>query len=824
MGGVEHLPQQQEAGAVDAPQFLRDPCRILDERQRRLAKAPGHTAAAVAALSLGVGLTTATFSIVYGLLWRSMPYPYPERLLVVHTQIPARDQLHRPVDLHDYLDWRRRQRTFVDLAGVDDVPVTVSGDDRPERLDGAFLTANAFDLLGVPPLAGRTFQAGDERPGAPPVVVLGYQLWQRRYGGDPKLIGKAVRVSSHPATVIGIMPRDFSFPDDEQLWLPLALDPATHERGKGTPLKVFGRLRPGATRAAAAAEMAAIARALAAEHPRTNRGLSAAVTPLRRLEVDEQGGWLLQSLLVAVGCVLLIACINVSSLIMSRGLARSREIAVRAALGARRHQVIAQLLTESLILALLASPLGIGLAWAGIAVFHRGVVRFNPPPWIHIALDLPALACTLAVTLLAAVVSGLVPALELSRAELHHVLADQGRGTASRRLGRLSRLVVVAELALSCVLLVMAGLMWKSAARARSANLGFAVDHVLTARVPLFPARYPRPIDRGAFYQLLLDRLRQLPGVAAAGATTAVPSISSESEAFAVDGRAYASDTDYPAAHSDVVAEGTFAALGVRLLAGREFGRLDTAASQPLAIVDQSLAQALAAREPARQAPAPRPGRARRAVADGGRRGPRPAALRHQGGSARGRLPAGDTGRRRAADLRPPHARRAAGARAGGPRAGPGDGPGHPDLLRQHHGAERRRGALLLRHVRRRVRGLRRDRPVPRRRRHLRRHRLLRRAAHQGDRPADGARGAPRRRDRHADAPGRLAARPRARARPAAGLRHLAADRQRALPCPSRRSSGLRGGRGGHVLGRLARLPGPRAARDRDRAQHRSPP
>jgi putative ABC transport system permease protein len=558
---------------------------------RMLAKAPGHTLAAAVALSLGIGLTTAAFSIVYGVLWRGLPYPQAERLMQVDTQNPSRDLLYQGVGVHDYLDWCRRQRSFVGFAGYTSATATVSGDDRPERLDGGALTANALDLLAVKPVLGRGFRPGDDRPGATPVVLLGYRLWQNHYNSDPGIVGKAVRINGRQTTVVGVMAANFSFPGNEQLWTPLLLDPAKSARGKDEPFTVFGRLRPGVTTDQAAAEMAAIARALAVEFPRTNRGFTATVEPIMHRLVDKQGRYLLYSMLAAVCCVLLIACINVASLIMSRASQRTREIAIRAALGAARRQVIGQILTESLILALVGSAVGLGLAWGGVALFNAALVDKELPVWIHIALDPPALLFALGATLVAAVASGMVPALQVSRTQLNEVLKDEGRGSTSLRLGWLSRAVVVAELALSCTLLVATGLMLKSMFLVREAHLGFSTAHMLTVRVPLFEANYPRPVDRGAFYQRLLERLREKPGVEAVGATSVMPSIAWDREAFAIDGRAYSTDADYPVVHSDVVSEGLFATLGARLLEGREFERCDTASSQPVAIVNLSLAR-----------------------------------------------------------------------------------------------------------------------------------------------------------------------------------------------------------------------------------------
>lgn len=560
---------------------------------RMLAKAPGHTVAAAIALSLGIGLTTSSFSIVYGALWRGLPYPQAERLVAVDIQNPARELYNQGVGVHDFLDWSARQRSLEGLAGYTSGTVTISGGDRPERLDGGGLTANALDLLRVRPLLGRGFRPGEDRPGAAPVVLLSYRLWQNHFNGDRDVIGKAVRVNGGAATVIGVMPEDFRFPINEQLWTALTLDPSKTERGRGDNFGVFGRLRSAGTLDRAAAEMAAISHALAVEFPRSNRGFTSSVEPIMNRFMDKSTRLLLYTMLAAVCCVLLIACINVASLILARASHRTREIAIRTAMGAARRQVIAQILTESLILASLGSAAGLVLAWEGIVLFNRAIVDKNPPTWIHISLDLPALLFALGATVAAAVISGLVPALQVSRTQINEVLKDEGRGSTSLRLGWLSRTVVVAELALSCTLLVATGLMVKSIVLARYADYGFQTTHLLTFRVPLFETNYPRPLDRGAFYQRLLERLREKPGVEAIGASTSLPSVGGDTDAIALDGRAYATDADYPVVHSDTISAGVFAALGARPLAGREFERLDTAGSQPVAIVNRSLARKL---------------------------------------------------------------------------------------------------------------------------------------------------------------------------------------------------------------------------------------
>src|SRR5580693_250233 len=393
---------------------------------RMLGKKPGHAAAAVVALSLGIGLTTAVFSIVYGVVFRGQPFPGFDRIYSIDRQNPAHDLKDQGADAHEYLDWSRRQRSYEGLAAYNNGTMTVSGDERPERIQGGELSANALSLLRVAPILGRGFRPGEDRPGAPPVVLLGHRLWQDHYNGDPRILGRVVRVNGRPATVVGVMGPQFRFPTTEVLWIPFVIDPGKAERGKGQTFGVFGRLRDGVTLAQARAEMATIAQALAAEFPRTDRGWSVTVMPLNDRFIGRELRLTFLAMLGAVCCVLLIACINVASLTMSRVSQRTREIAIRTALGAGRWLVVRQLLIESLVLAAAGAAVGLACAWKGVGLFNAALVEHDAPTWIRIALDVPALLFALGATLAAALISGLVPALQVSRTRLNEVLKDEG--------------------------------------------------------------------------------------------------------------------------------------------------------------------------------------------------------------------------------------------------------------------------------------------------------------------------------------------------------------------------------------------------------------
>lgn len=559
---------------------------------RMLFRSPGVTLAAVLALGLGIGLATAMFSIVYGAMIRGLPVPEPEHLMHFENANPSRDEPSLEVFLHDFLDYRARQKSFDDLAAYDGGTLNLSGDGepQPERFGGCFITANGFDVLRVKPILGRTFLPEEDTPQGQPAAILSYGVWKKRYQGDPKVLGRAVRINGKPGTIVGVMPQGFAFPNATEVWTTLQLDPNRVERGKGNTLEVMGRLRDGVSLKQARAEMDSIAKAIAAEHPKTHEGRTAVVKPWMEEATGDEIATLLWTMLVCCLVVLLLACTNVASLMVARVSRRTREIAIRSSLGAGRGRVVTQLLLESMILSSLGAVLGVAFAYWGVKLFNAAIAGSNPPFWIRIAIDPVALAFALGMTVVAALVSGLLPALQASRTDVGEVLKDEGRGSSSLRLGRFSRFVVILEVAFSCLLLVSAGLMIRSVIAVRTLDLGFEIKNLFTARVALFEATYPEEAKRIAFFEDLLERLASQPDVASVAATTNLPGGGSGLWPYRLEGGSYPTERDLPQTHMSMVSRGFFDVFGAKLLAGRAFGQLDTAGSLPVVIVNQSFA------------------------------------------------------------------------------------------------------------------------------------------------------------------------------------------------------------------------------------------
>jgi putative ABC transport system permease protein len=474
----------------------------------------------------------------------------------------------------------------VDLSG---------GDGNPERYDAGVVTTNLFGLLRVQPAMGRSFTETDVEPGAAPVVIIGHTLWRNRFASDPDIVGRTIRANGRPTTVIGVMPDGFGFPVQESLWLPLWADPLPYVRGSGPNYWGFGRLADGVSESQALAELEGIARRLASQYRASNEGVRPLVAPFVEDLLGEEIVGLGFTMLAAVFGVLLVACANVANLLLARAARRVKETAVRTALGASRARVISLLLVEALVLATAGAVLGLGVAHVAVDWFNAAI-RGSPhtPFWLAVELDGTVLLFVLGITVVAALVAGGVPALQASGTDVHEVLKDDSRGSTSLHMGKFTKSLVVAEIALSCGLLVGAGLMIKTVANLREMDYGFATEDIFTARVALSANDYAAAGDVRTFYDELLRRMTNTAGVEAIALASSFPGMGAPGTRFALEGEAYESVRDYPIARFARVTPGFLAVLGVEPRQGRDFSVLDDANTMPVVIVNESFARKFA--------------------------------------------------------------------------------------------------------------------------------------------------------------------------------------------------------------------------------------
>ncbi|MBI2679738.1 MAG: ABC transporter permease [Candidatus Solibacter usitatus] len=456
---------------------------------RMLRKEPLVTATAIAVLALGIGATTTTFSLANGLLLRPLPYPEPERLVAVDESAPQRNVPIMGVAFPNYQDMRARNRVFEDMALYYSGMATLTGGAEAERVQGAWVSDGIFRVLGVKPLLGRTFLAEEDVPKVPHTVLLGYDLWQRRYSSDRNIVGKSIRLSDEPVTVVGVMPRGFNFPDRSEMWLPLQLDAQLSPR-TDHGMAGIARLKPGMSRELAEQDMRSIMRQIAKENPLTDYGQTVNVISYRSQITTDYRGTIL-TLLGAVAFVLLIATANVANLLLVKASARTKEMAIRGALGASRGRMMQQMVVESLLLGGLGAVVGLALAVAGIPSL-LALIPVDLPLWMHFEIDGRVLWFTLAVSLATSLLFGLVPALASSRVDLTGSLKEGGRtGSTSGRRSLVRDGLVVVEVALSLVLLTGAGLMIRSFLALSNQRIGFDAANVLTFRISSPDTKYP---------------------------------------------------------------------------------------------------------------------------------------------------------------------------------------------------------------------------------------------------------------------------------------------------------------------------------------------
>jgi putative ABC transport system permease protein len=565
---------------------------------RMLTKSPGFALIAIAALALGIGANTVIFSVVNTLLLRPLAFPHSEQLTAILVKDPETGELHGSYSYANFQDIKDQNHVFEQVAASYMTTAFLRTGDEPERLRGAYTSADLFPLLGVNPLVGRTFSREEEKPGGGGQgVVLSYDLWQRRFGGDPQIVGRQLPIDDQSWTVLGVMPEGFKFPvgskPQADFWMPLASSlPEGVRAARGAVfLSLIGRLKPGVTLEQAQAEVNAIASRLETQYPEANTGLNIALVSSHERLVGKVRPALLV-LLAAVALVLLIACANVANLMLARATVRRKEVAIRTALGASRWRVVRQMLTESLLLAALGGAAGLLLAMWGMDLLVAAIPA-DVPRTGEIGLDKYVLLFTAGVTTLTGVIFGLVPALQASKTDLNETLKDATRGmSGGLQRNRVRSALVILEIALSLVLLIGAGLLFQSFRRLLEVSPGFEADHVLTADVTISDKKYSDEKQRDAFYHEALERMKAIPDVQSVGAIYPLP-LGGNFVTFTFDiaGRAPFPPGQQPTAGRRFISPDYFKAMSIPVLKGRAFDERDRENALPVVIVNETFAR-----------------------------------------------------------------------------------------------------------------------------------------------------------------------------------------------------------------------------------------
>jgi putative ABC transport system permease protein len=559
---------------------------------RSLARTPGFTALSTLVLALGLAVVVVMFAILWEVSHEPPPIPDPDTMVAIKTIDRAKNDLDNHVTSHDFVEWRRSQTVFTDMAGNYVGTATMSGHGLAERYEGGFVTGTFFDLIGMPPLLGRALGPRDALSGAAPVVVLGFDLWRTRFNSDPSVIGRSLKVNDKVTTVVGVMGQGFTFPNTAQLWVPLPEPYDAGVRGEGNDMAVIARLKPGMTLDDAQAQMSVIGARIARQYPETNAAIEPDVMPIA-LDVSGRGDQrLFHVLFVSVFLVLIIACVNVSGLMLVRATGRTQEAGIRRAIGAGRWRLISQMLAESMVIGALAALLGLTLAAAGLEVMSLMLPSMidTMPPWWDFSVDARIAVFCITLAILSTLAAGLYPALRVSGLDVNAILREGTRDTGLST-GRIVRWLVVVEIALSCALLTTSGLIVRTATFATRGDVGADVRPFMVGRIGLVGDAWPEE-RQTRFLEQLLPLVQGVPGSTAATVLTSPPFWGAMHEPFALPGRAYAAQTDYPQAHMVATSPGFFATFRVSLLEGRDFTSLDRHGREPVAIVNESFVRA----------------------------------------------------------------------------------------------------------------------------------------------------------------------------------------------------------------------------------------
>jgi putative ABC transport system permease protein len=591
--GMKHVEAIQ-MGTERKSNMLADLGQDIRYGLRILARNPAFTAIAVIALALGIGANTAIFSVVNAILLKPLPYKNPDQLVMIWEEAT---HLGFPKDTPppaNFLDWRQQSTVFAGMAATSYRSFNLTGAGEPERLDGRRVSANLFDLLGVKPIIGRTFVPEEDKPGTK-VVLLNESLWQRRFGGDPSVIGRALSLNGEPYTVVGVLPQTVRLPASakwrDQVWVPIAFSSEEASNRGAHYLEVIARMKPGITLAKAQAEMETVAARLAQQYPDVNARRGAVVRPLHEEIVGNMKSALL-ILLGAVAFVLLIACANVANLLLARAAVRQKEIALRLALGADRARLIEQLVVESVLLSLFGGAVGLGLAYYGLDVLKQFIPN-DVAQADTIAIDGKVLLFTLAVAVITGIIFGLAPATQASHFNLNETLKEGGRDSAAGVRGkRLRSSLVIAEVATSFILLIGAGLLINSFFHLRNLDPGFRADHLLALNVDLAEVRYPDTQRRAAFFDEVKRRMQTLPGVQSVAVAANLPfTYNGDSTNIAVQGIPDPPIDEWPDVIYRTVGPGYFSTMGIPFVRGRDFNDQDTLDRTRVVVISEKTAK-----------------------------------------------------------------------------------------------------------------------------------------------------------------------------------------------------------------------------------------
>ena len=590
-GGVEQV--REECADMRRVNWLQDFAQDIHYGVRTLRKSPGFTAVAVLTLALGIGANTAIFSVVYSVLLQALPYRNASGLIVLNETNPKVGTVS--VSYPNFGDWEAQSRTFSQMAAVSDVGFSLAGVSQPENISGYAVSSNFLSILGVHPYLGRDFDSNEDKPGAAPVVLLSYALWESHIGADPDAVGRTITLDGRSYAIAGVLPSNFRWSDKTDVLEPIGVwatdNSEATERGNRGDLDVLGRLAPGVTLAQARAEMEGIEARLASEYPLANDQAGVLLRPIRDVFVGDMRRPLLV-LFGAVLFVLLIACANVANLFLVRGATRTKEIALRIAFGASRGRIVRQMLTESFVLALMGGALGIALAVGGIRGLNR-MISADMLSGAPIALNGAVLLFAGGVVLLAAFIFGLAPALHSTRPDVQSELKEGGRtASAGVQQSKLRAVLAIAEVSLAVVLMAGAGLMMKSLYRLLSVNPGFRTDRVLSMEMDLRTQQYAAPPAIRNFWQQVLDRARTIPGVESAAVGTVVPFTGDHDRSdVTLEGMIAPRPGSWPHPDVHIVSPGYVTTLGIPLVRGRTFTDTDGETAPLVGMINAKLAR-----------------------------------------------------------------------------------------------------------------------------------------------------------------------------------------------------------------------------------------